>query len=138
MSFQEGRLRGIRESAVERCPTRHAAQPKHIQLRALAGQIGVSLIPIHLPFHAPVVALGHADFLRQQPQGELPIVHVLAHGSFRHRALWPFLAQTCPNPVRRVPLLPRRLAITLQDLINERDRPLQLQVRPFSLLTRLR
>ena len=137
VSFQKRLLRGVRESAVEGRPTRHAAQGKHIQLRALAPQIGISLVPIHLRFHAPVVALGHAHFPRQQPQGKLAIMHVLAHRPFRHRAVGPFLAQACPDPMRRVPLLARRLAVTLQDLINKGDHGLQLQVRPFGLLTRL-
>ena len=47
------------------------------------------------------------------------------------------VAQACPDPMRCVPLLARRLAIALQDLINKGDRGLQLRVRPFGLLTRL-
>ena len=137
VSFQEGLLRSIRESAVEGRSAGHAAQGKHIQLRPLAGQIGVSFVPIDLGFHAPFIALGHADFPCQQSQGVLPVMHVLAHGPFRHRAVWQFLTQAHPNPVRRMPLLPRRLAITLQDLVNERDRRLQFRVRPFRFLPRL-
>jgi hypothetical protein len=101
VSFQEGLLRSIRESTVEGHSARHAAQGKHIQLRALAGQIGVSFVPIYLRFHAPFIALGHADFPCQQPQGELPVMHVLAHGPFCHRAIRHLLADAHPDAVRR-------------------------------------
>ena len=129
--FQERLLRRVRESAVEGRSAGHAAHRKHLQLRALAGQIGVSFVPIHLRFHAPVVALRHEDFPRQQPQGELPLLHVLAHRPLRDRAVRQLLAQPRPDPVRRVPLLARRLPIAFQDLVDERDRRLQLPARPF-------
>jgi len=61
-------------------------------------------------------------------------VHVLAYSPFRHRAVRQFLTQAHPDPVRRVPLLARRLAISLQDGIDKGDRRLQFGVRPFRLL----
>jgi len=58
-------------------------------------------------------------------------MHVLAHSPFRHRAVWQFLTQAHPDPVRRVPLLPGCLAISLQDLVNKGNRCLQFRVGPF-------
>ena len=63
MTFQKCLLRGSSVSAMKGCSTGHGTHREHMQLHPLALQIGVSFIPIHLRFHAPVVTLGHEGIL---------------------------------------------------------------------------
>ncbi len=59
---QKGLLGGARISAMKRGPTGHASHHEHLRHLALAGQINGRLIPVHLAFHSPVIALRDKDF----------------------------------------------------------------------------
>ena len=59
MRFQKRLLAGVREGAMERSSTGHAAHAKYIGLLSLAADIRVRFIPVHLRFCAPNVRLGN-------------------------------------------------------------------------------
>jgi len=67
MGFQESLLRGVRIGSVIGRAAGHRAHGKHPQLDPLAAQHGTGLVPIHLGFHAPFVALWHVHLASQQP-----------------------------------------------------------------------
>src|ERR1700741_4685934 len=97
---------------MKRVSRRHAAHCEELQLSRLAFHFYYRLEPVDLSLLAPVIALRHehhpaASFL-------LPFPHVLPHGDLGDRKLGMLLAQSRPNAMRRVPLLPRRLPVGLQ------------------------
>jgi hypothetical protein len=74
----------------------------------------------------------------RQPHDKLSFLHVLADCSFSYLALRHFLADPRPDPMCCVPLLTGRFLITLKNLIDKRNRRLQLPVRPTHPFSRLR
>jgi len=58
---QKGLLGGARIGAMKRGPTGHASHHEHLRHLTLAGQINGRLIPVHLAFNPPVIALRDKD-----------------------------------------------------------------------------
>ena len=57
MRFQKRLLARVREGAMERSSTGHAAHAKYVGQLPLSADICVSFIPVHLRFFAPIVGL---------------------------------------------------------------------------------
>jgi len=118
---------------MKRVSRRHAAHRKELQLARLAFQFRYGFEPIHLRLPAPVVALRHehhppALFL-------FPFPHVLPYGDLRDRKLRMLFAQPRPDPMRRVPLLPRRLPIGFQHPLDGFLQGTDLRLLPCVLLS---
>src|ERR1700683_3232296 len=65
--LQKRLLTGVREGAMERSSTGHAAHAKYVSLFSLSPDIGVSLIPVHLRFLSPTIGLRYERLALQQP-----------------------------------------------------------------------
>src|ERR1700756_4490186 len=57
MRFQKRLLTGVRERAMERSATGHAAHAKYVGQLPLSADIRVGFIPVHLRFSTPNVGL---------------------------------------------------------------------------------
>src|SRR5579862_2444349 len=86
---------------------------------------------------APRVRLQHEGLTPEQTHGCFPFAHILPHRRFRHLHCGHLATQSCPNPVRGVPLLPVHLAVRLQDPVDKWNcrrqlRPLPVRNLPVS------
>ncbi len=117
--------------AMEGRAARHAAQRKHLQLDRLAGQLGPRLVPIDLASLPRRIALRHTGGARRPAQLPFAFAHVLPHRHLRHLVLRQLAPDPLEDPVRGVTLLARRIAIGLQDSVDERLQ--RSNYRPFSL-----
>ena len=134
--FQKRLLRGVQESAVERCATGHTPHGEHLQFGPLPSQIGDGFVPIHLRFHAPVVALRHKHFVDHQAERSLALLDVLPNRPLANRALLHLRPHPLPNPVGGVALFPRRFSIQFQNPVHECHGAGQLPAGPFRFLAR--
>src|SRR6202162_6145248 len=131
-------LRRVGVRPVERSAASHAAHGKYVQLCPPTVEIGIGFIPIDLGFHSPCIALRDEYLMPRQPHGKLSFLHVLANCSFSYLTLRHFLADSRPDPMCCVPLLTGSFLIALKNLIDKRNRRLQLPVRPTHMFSRLR
>ena len=124
--LQERLLGRVAVGPMERAAAGHAPQAEHLQLHPLAVQVGHRLVPVDLRLAAPRVALRHERLARQPAPA----------AAFRSRTYCRTVdsaigcpGRSCPephvDPPRRVPLLPRRPPIGLQDRVDEPDHRLQ-------------
>jgi hypothetical protein len=119
--FQERLLGRVAVGPVERAPTRHAPHAEHLELHPFVAEIRHRLVPVDLGFAAPRVALRHERLPPCQAQRRLPLLDVPSHrrlGDLVPRSLLP---EPHVDPMRRVPLFPRRLPVRLQDRVDEVD-----------------
>src|SRR5215207_6543515 len=103
---------------MERVTRRHAPHREELQLAGFAAQLRRCLEPIDLTLLTPVVTLRHEHFPATEPELLLPSLYVPPHRRLGDWISGMFFAQPCPDPMRRVPLLPRRLPVTLQHLVD--------------------
>ena len=144
VGFQKRLLRGMRIDAVKGRAAGHRAHAEDVDLAALvialrgscreafvAGvEIDPALVPIHLRFAAKLVGLRDKDLMSGKPHGDLALVDIAAHRRLGDRVRRVLLAQTRPDPMRCMTLLARRLAVGLQDLVDEGSH--RRQLRPLS------
>ena len=116
--FEQCLLCGIGVRSMERVARPHAAHREDLQFARFAAQLGKCLEPIDLSFLAPVVALRHEHFPATESQLLFTQPHVSPHSGLTDRVLAMLLAQPCPDPMCRVPLLARRLPVGLQHPVD--------------------
>lgn len=115
----------------------HAAHRENLELRPLAGKVGVRLVPTDLCFHAPFVGLRDERLMRDQPECDLSALNILPNRTLADLAVRHLGANAFPNTECRMPLLPRSLPIVLQDAVDERRyRAGDLPSLPFGPLIR--
>jgi hypothetical protein len=137
MGFQKRLLRGVKIGGVKRSAAGHAAHREEVRSLAALVEVHHGLVPIHLAFAAPVIALRHKRLPRGQPQFFLPSLHVAPHRRFRYRWVGMFSTNPLPDSVRRVPLLVRRFPIAPQNPVDElSDRPQSRTASPRRLALR--
>jgi hypothetical protein len=85
VSFKKCLLCGVRVGPVKRPAAGHRTHLEDLQLGAFTVKIGVCLVPIHLRFHAPVVALRNKNLVSAQPLQPLLAVNVAAHRALTSR-----------------------------------------------------
>jgi hypothetical protein len=107
--------------AVKRGSACHTAHRKHLQLESRSCDVGIGFVPVDLRFHAPSVALRNMCFPNYQPKRNLAIMHVLANCPLSNLAIGHFTLDACPNPMRRMSLLPWRLSIGFEHGVDELD-----------------
>ena len=117
--FQKGLLAGMWKGAMERSATGHAPHAKYIGLLSLLADVHIGFIPVHLSFLTPPIGLWNAGFLADESQLRLSLAHVatnrgLACLYFRH-----LCSNPAPDPMRGVPLLPRRLLVRGYNRLDE-------------------
>src|SRR3984885_13850820 len=128
MSFQEG-LRALSRKNLDR--DRPGVRQRHHEqgdLGLLAGQLDRRLAE---------VALGLTRRMRQRQKDFLARLlpcpdRVLHHGLATLVTV--FIAESLEDPLRRVPLLLRRLAVAGEGLVNDRQERVQLPLRPWLAL----
>ncbi len=135
--FQKRLLRRAPIGAMKGRAARHRAHREHLQLHALAVHLGPRLVPVHLRFLAPVVALRHERLALLQSKLALALLNVLPHRALGHFATG-FLPYPVPDTVRRVTLLTRRLAVLFENAVDEPHRRRQLGAPSRRLLARRR
>ena len=138
VSLQQRLLRGVRVRPVERVARGHAAHREELKLAGFPVQFRHRLKPIDLALLAPVVALRHEHFPAVEPQLPFPELHISPHGGLGDRMVGVLLAQSRPNPVRCVALLPRRFAVAQQHPVDSLFDRIQFGMLPFVLLARRR
>ena len=69
--LQKRLLTGVREGAMERSSTGHAAHAKYVGLFSLSPDIGVSFVAVHLRFLSPNVGLRNECLVLNQFQFNL-------------------------------------------------------------------
>lgn len=132
MALQERLLRAVREGHREGGAGVARAHVKDVELAALAAQIGVRLAPVDLGLGPRLVHLRDEPL---HPQAKLApaTMDVLAHRRLSDvRGV--LVAQPLPDPLRRVPLLARRLAVALKPRVDQR--PVGPELRRRSLRRR--
>src|SRR6266511_2527829 len=96
---------------------------------AHAGDLHLRLAPVDLRLDAGLVHLRHEHLVDRLAQLAPPPAHVVAHRRLGDlRAL--LVHEALPDPLRRVPLLARRLPISDQPLVDQRPVRAQLRRRP--------
>jgi hypothetical protein len=83
-----------------------------------AGEIDLGLTPIHLRRPRRRMDLRHEHLSHGQPQLAPTLMHVLADRHFRHLNAM-LIDQTPPDPLRGMPLLPRRHQVSDKPLIDQ-------------------
>src|ERR1700719_884381 len=117
--FQKRLLAAVREGAMERSSTGHAAHAKYVRLLSLSPNIGVRFIPVHLRFLPPSVGLRNESLVLDQSQLNLPLANIATNRGLGDANCWKFLADSRPDPMCRVALLSGRLLVRLQDGFDE-------------------
>src|SRR5579885_3546642 len=138
MRLQERLLAGMRICPVKRSPAPHAAHAEQVRFLFLAIDLGNRLVPIHLPFLPPPIALRNVNLATRHPHFLLARSHVPPHRRLGKLHRWMLQPQSPPDPVRRVPLLPGRLPVCLQHLLDQRNHRRQLRTLPLRDLPRCR
>src|SRR3954470_314050 len=100
--------------------TSHAAHTEHIHLGPLSGKIDKGFVPIDLPFDSPFIALWHKRFSMAETQFTLTLHDVLGNSGAGNGMLRKLFPEPVIDPLRRMPLLARRLQIRFQYRIDER------------------
>src|ERR1035437_1213978 len=126
VGFKKCLLCGVRVGSVKRSAAGHRTHLEDLQLGAFTVKIGVCLVPIHLRFHAPVVALRNKNLVPAQPPQPLLMVNVAAHRALTSREAGQLRAQSMPDPASGVTLLYRSLPIFSQNPVDEGRRIHQL------------
>src|SRR4051794_16648113 len=93
------------------CTASHAAHAEHIHLGPLSGEIHKGLVPVHLPFDSPFVALRRKRFSMAETQFTLTLQNVLGNSGAANGMLRKLFPEPVIDPLRRMPLLARRLQI---------------------------
>jgi hypothetical protein len=127
MGLQKRLLRGVKIRRMKCSTARHAAHREEVRGLAAIVEVHRGLVPIHLAFAAPVIALRHERLACGQPQLFLAPLHVAPHRRFRHSRIGMLPANPFPDPVRRVPLLARRFPIALQNPVDKLSHRPQLR-----------
>lgn len=123
VGFEKSLLRYIGIGPVKGVAGRHAPHREELQCAQLAPQPGHGLEPVNLAFLPLRIALRNENLAPGQAQFPFPLRNIPPDGWLAEQLLGIFRSQPCPVPVRRMPLLARRLQIKLQyllDLIFER------------------
>src|SRR2546428_601157 len=132
VSFKESLLRRTQVGPMKCRSAGHAAHRKHLYRDPLAVQGYVRLVPIHLCLVAPGVLLWHEGLgYDAQPQGSLALPHVLTHRRLGDLIARPLTGNPHPDAMRRVALLPRRLPICFQNLVDEPGHRADRRPRPL-------
>jgi hypothetical protein len=104
---------------MKRSAAGHRTHLEDLQPGALAINVGVRLIPVHLRFHTPVIALRNEYFVAAETQLPPLLVNIATYGPLASREAWQFRAQPLPNPASRVALLHRCMPVFCQYPVNE-------------------
>src|SRR3974390_735935 len=119
MRFQKRLLTGVRESAMERSSTGHAAHAKYIGKLPLSANICVSFIPVHLRFSTPNVGLWNERLAVNHRQRKFSFSNVASYRGLGHLHFRHLLSDPAPDPMCGVPLLPWRLLVRFQYSVDE-------------------
>jgi hypothetical protein len=119
VSLQKCLLTGVREGAMERSSTCHAAHAKYVGLFSLSPDIGESLIPVHLRFFSPNVGLRNKGLVLNQFQFNFPLANITTNRALGDSDFRKLLPYPRPDPVRCVSLLSRRVLVALQNGFDE-------------------
>src|SRR5665213_1365942 len=130
MGLEKSLLRGMRIGPVKGRPRGHRAHAEHVHLATLTIELNPAFVPIHLRLAAELIGLRYENLMPNKARGDLALSDIAAHRRLRDFDQRHLSAQTHPDPMRRVALLARRLAISFQNLVDERDR--RRQLRPLS------
>ena len=125
VALQERLLSLHRRSHAERRPRKARAHEEHVHRRRRTGQADLSLAPVNLRRLTRRVNLRHEHLPASPAQLATPLAHVIAHRRLGHTGAV-LVNQTPPNPLRRVALLARRVAVGDQPPIDQLAIPAQL------------
>ncbi len=111
---------------------------KQADLEPLPADLDHRLAPVDLRLHARLVHLRHEHLIDRVAQLPPPATDVLAHGRLRDVGAV-LREEPLPDPLRGVPLLPRRLTVREKPRVDQRPIRAQLRRRtPHRLLARRR
>src|SRR5947209_1146225 len=82
----------------------HAVHAEHIHLGPLSGKIHKGLVPIHLPFDSPFVALRYKRFSMAETQFTLTLQDVFGNSGAGNGMLRKLFPEPVIDPLRRMPL----------------------------------
>jgi hypothetical protein len=129
--LEEGLLRGMQISPVERRPARHRAHREHLHLGPLIAEIDPGLIPVDLRLLSPTVTLRHKRLAPFQSHLAFTLAHVVAHRRLGDRCVGELSQDPPMNAPGGVALLARRATVLVKHLVDElRHRP-QLRLGPL-------
>ena len=97
VGFQKRLLRGVKIRGVKRSAAGHAAHREEVRGLAALVELHRGLVPIHLAFTAPVIALRHERLTCRQPQFFLPLRTYRRTVASATRALGMLLAESAPR-----------------------------------------
>ncbi len=135
MGLEKCLLSGPWISSVKGSATSHTPHLKYLQASTLTPKIRISLIPIHLSFRSPGIALRHACLASYQSQRQPALSNILANRPLADVTTGDFLLHPLPDPMRRMSLLSRSATVGLQHDLNQGNKGFKLPVRsvwPFA------
>jgi len=135
MRFQKRLLAGVRESAMERSSTGHAAHAEYVGQLPLSADIRVRFIPVHLRFSTPNVGLWNERLAVNHRQREFSFANVASYGGLGHFYLRHLLSDPTPDPMCGVPLLPGSLLVRFQNRVDEGHSRFQFRSPSYGCLT---
>jgi hypothetical protein len=129
------RLLGLNQRRLaERRARERRTHQKQVNGREHIGEHDLRLAPVDLATHPGRVDLRH-EHLPERPAHRAPArTHIVTHRRLRHVGAV-LVDQPCPDPLRRVTLLARRLEIPRQPTVDQRPVPTQLRRRPTNRRT---
>ena len=139
MRLQKRLLAGMRIRPVKGPAARHASHAEQVRFLCLAAiDLDPGLVPVHLAFLPPPITLRNEDVGLSQAQFLLAQPHVTPHRRFPNVDFGVLRLQPAPDPMRGVPLLPWRLPVRFQHLLDKRRNRRQLGLVPLRNLPRRR
>ena len=119
LRLEERLLRRAGIASMECAPAGHAPYHQRLHLRQLATDPGVRLVPVHLSFIAPRVALRDEHLRMLQAELTLAPSNVPAHRRFAYFVIRVALSQSIPDATRGVTLLAWFVSVGLEDRVDE-------------------
>ena len=135
LRLEESLLGRTGVASMQRPSACHATDNQHVDLLLLSCDPGISLVPVHLAFTTPFVALRNEYLVVFESELSPPTTDVATNRRLRHLVARILLEHTPPDSMRRVTLFPRRTLVLFQDPVDVALQRSQLRPHTFRMLT---